>query len=182
MKIWSGSVASGSPVHTLTAMRFGGSWSVTAPALGDGTYTARAEQLDMAANVGVSAASTFTVEPPDLTVEGAALRAPARIRLASALRRGVPARVVCGEPCTARLRLLLAARSARRLGIARSVVVGRRSVRLTAPGSKRVRVRFSDRARRELAAARSVHLTLRAAISDDAGNRRTLGRRVTLRR
>jgi subtilisin-like proprotein convertase family protein len=203
VKIWSGSIASGSPVHTLATMRFGGSWSMTAPALGDGTYTARAEQSDVAGNLGVSAPSTFTVdtvaEPPadqpatllplppigqlpDLTVEGAALGAPARVRLANALRRGVPARVVCGEPCTARLRLLLAARLARRLGIARSVVVGRGSARLTAPGSRRVRVRFSDRARRELARARSVRLALRAAITDAAGNRRTLSRRVTLRR
>jgi hypothetical protein len=203
VKIWSGSIASGSPLHTLTTIRFGGSWSMTAPALGDGTYTARAEQSDVAANVGVSAASTFTVDTvaelpavqpatplplpsieqlPDLTVEGAALSAPARLRLASALRRGVPARVACGEPCTARLRLLLATRLARRLGIARSVVVGRGSARLTAPGSRRVRVRFSDRARRELARARSVRLALRAVISDAAGNRRTLTRRVTLRR
>jgi hypothetical protein len=43
VKIWAGSIASGTPVHTLTTMRFGGSWSVTAPALGDGTYTARVE-------------------------------------------------------------------------------------------------------------------------------------------
>jgi hypothetical protein len=204
VKIWSGSIASGSPLHTLITMRFGGSWSVTAPALGDGTYTARAEQSDVVANLGVSAPSTFTVDtvpelpadqpsipppsPPigqlsaDLTVEGAALGAPARLRLARALRRGVPARVVCGEPCTARLRLLLAARLARRLGIARSVVVGRASARLTAPGSKRVRVRFSERARRELAPVRSVRLAMRAVISDVADNRRTLTRTVTLRR
>jgi subtilisin-like proprotein convertase family protein len=203
VKIWSGSTASGSPLHTLVTMRFGGSWSTTAPALADGIYTARAEQSDAAGNLGMSAPSTFTVDTltapaadqpatplppapieqlPDLTVEGAALGSPSRVRLADALRRGVPARVACDEPCTARLRLLLAARVARRLGIARSVVVGRRSVRLTAPGSKRVRVRFSDRARRELRRARSIRLTLRATITDAAGNRRTLSRRVTLRR
>jgi hypothetical protein len=203
VKIWSGSIASGSPVHTLTTIRFGGSWSMTAPALGDGTYAARVEQADVAANLGMSAPSTFTVDTvaeqpagqpatplplppieqlPDLTVEGAALGAPARLRLARALRRGVPARVACGEPCTARLRLLLAARPARRLGIARSVVVGRGATRLTAPGSKRVRVRFSEKARRGLARARSVRLALRAVITDAAGNRRTLSRRVTLRR
>jgi hypothetical protein len=45
-----------------------------------------------------------------------------------------------------------------------------------------VRVRFSDRARRELAPVRSVRLALRAVITDAAGNRRTLSRRVTLRR
>jgi subtilisin-like proprotein convertase family protein len=203
VKIWSGSIASGSPVHALTTMRFGGSWSMTAPALADGTYTARAEQSDVAGNLGESAPTTFTVdtvaEPPtdqpaiplpspaieplpDLTVEGAALSTPARLRLARALRRGVPARVMCGEPCTARLRLLLAAPLARRLGIARSVIVGRGSTRLTAPGSRRVRVRLSAKARRELAPARSVRLALRAVITDAAGNRRTLTRRVTLRR
>jgi hypothetical protein len=89
---------------------------------------------------------------------------------------------VCGEPCTARLRLLVATRLARRLGIASSIVVGRGSARLTAPGSRRVRVRFSEKARRKLAPARSVRLALRAAITDAAGNRRTFTRRVTLRR
>jgi subtilisin-like proprotein convertase family protein len=203
VKIWSGSIASGSPMHTLTTVRFGGSWSMTAPALGDRTYTARAEQSDVAANLGVSAPSTFTIDtvaeppgnnepaaplplppigqPPDLSVEGAALSAPTRVRLARALRRGVPARVSCGEPYTARLRLLLAARPASRLGIVRRVV-GRATVRLTAPGSRRVRVRFSKKARPGLAQARSVRLALRAAFTDAAGNRRTLSRRVTLRR
>jgi hypothetical protein len=203
VKIWSGTGTSGSLLHTLVVARSDGSWSITAPALADGTYTARAEQSDLAGNPGESAPSTFTVdavaEPPadqpttplllspvgqlpDLTVAGAGLGAPARLRLASALRRGVPARVVCGEPCTARLRLLVATRLARRLGIASSVVVGRGSARLTAPGSRRMRVRFSERARRGLRSARSVRLTLRAVITDAAGNRRTLSRRVTLRR
>jgi hypothetical protein len=45
-----------------------------------------------------------------------------------------------------------------------------------------VRVRFSARARRRLANVRSVRLALRAVITDAAGNRRTLTRRVTLRR
>ena len=203
VKIWSGTGTSGSPLHTLVVTRSGGSWSTDAPALADGTYTAQAEQSDSASNTGLSAANTFTVaavaEPPadqpttplllppvgllpDLTVAGAGLGTPARLRLASALRRGVPARVVCGEPCTARLRLLVATRLARRLGIASSVVVGRSSARLTAPGSRRVRVRFSEKARRGLRSARSVRLTLRAVITDAAGNRRTLSRRVTLRR
>ncbi|HEX6651402.1 MAG TPA: Ig-like domain-containing protein [Thermoleophilaceae bacterium] len=188
VKIWAGSDASGQPFHTLVAMRFGGSWSVTAPALGDGTYTARAEQSDAAGNLGVSAPSTFTVDtvtpppPPDITVEGAALRVRAHLRLVRALRRGVPVRVLCGEPCAARLRLLLAARDARRLGVARSVVVGRGSARLAAPGSKRVRVRFSRKARRALAPASSARIAVRAVIADAAGNRRALTRRVTLLR
>jgi subtilisin-like proprotein convertase family protein len=186
VKIWPGSAPSGAPLHTLVAMRFGGSWSATAPALADGIYTARAEQSDAAGNLGVSAPSTFTVDavpeppPPDLTVEGAAIRAPARLLLARALRRGVPVRVTCGEPCTARLRLLVAARTARRLGIARSAVVGRASAQLAAPGSRRVRVHFSDRTRRKLARARSLRLVVRAVITDVAGNRRTLSRTVTL--
>jgi CheY-like chemotaxis protein len=57
-----------------------------------------------------------------------------------------------------------------------------RSTRLTAPGSRRMRVCFSEKARRGLAPARSVGLALRAVITDAAGNRRTLSRRVTLRR
>ena len=92
-------------------MDFGGSWSVTAAALGDGIYAARAEQSDVAGNLGVSAPSTFTVDtvaepladqpsirppsppigqlPADLTVEGAALGAPARLRAGSSRGRAL---------------------------------------------------------------------------------------------
>ena len=63
VKIYSGSGISGSPVQTLTATASGGRWSVAATTpLGDGTYTARAEQSDSAGNTGTSGPATFSIE------------------------------------------------------------------------------------------------------------------------
>ena len=42
----------------------GGAWSVSAASLADGTYTARARQIDAAGNSGTSDAHTFTVAVP----------------------------------------------------------------------------------------------------------------------
>src|SRR5207244_10092419 len=62
VNVYAGTSASGSPVQTLPAIQSGASWTVTAsPALGEGTYTARAQQSDLAGNVGFSSPSTFSV-------------------------------------------------------------------------------------------------------------------------
>ncbi len=62
LKIYSGKSATGTPVQTLTAMPSGGSWSSTATALQDGTYTARAQQSDAAGNTGTSSDRTFILD------------------------------------------------------------------------------------------------------------------------
>ena len=62
VRLYAGAGATGDPVQTLTARRSGAAWSVTAPVLSSGTYTARVEQRDAADNTGSSAASTFTVD------------------------------------------------------------------------------------------------------------------------
>ncbi|HXP36436.1 MAG TPA: Ig-like domain-containing protein, partial [Solirubrobacteraceae bacterium] len=64
LKVWRGTSASGTLVTSVSAPESAGLWSV-APiaALPEGTYTAQAEQADVANNPpGVSAASTFTVD------------------------------------------------------------------------------------------------------------------------
>ena len=62
VKVYPGSTPSGNPVQTLTTTRSGNQWSVTATtALGNGTYTARAEQQDAAGNTGLSAPRIFRV-------------------------------------------------------------------------------------------------------------------------
>lgn len=67
VKIYSGSSATGTPVQTATAVRSGASWDVdTSLPLAVGTYTARAEQSDVAGNIGFSSANTFTVTNPGL--------------------------------------------------------------------------------------------------------------------
>jgi hypothetical protein len=74
IKVYSGAGTGGALVQTRTATRAGdGTYSVdAAPELPPGTYTAQAEQLDSAANMGFSGANTFTIEagpppPPDTT-------------------------------------------------------------------------------------------------------------------
>jgi hypothetical protein len=62
LKVYSGTDTSGTLVQTLSGSVSGGSWSVDATsALADGTYTARAQQLDAAGNTGFSSANTFAV-------------------------------------------------------------------------------------------------------------------------
>ena len=72
VKLWSGSSASGAPAQTATvAIDSGGYWTLDAsPALADGTYTVRAEQLDDAGNLGLSRAHTFQVDStaPDTSI------------------------------------------------------------------------------------------------------------------
>jgi Bacterial Ig-like domain/Calcineurin-like phosphoesterase len=62
VRVFSGPLASGSALHTLTATRSATSWSVDAPALADGTYTARVAQSDSGGHTRFSAAHTFTVD------------------------------------------------------------------------------------------------------------------------
>jgi hypothetical protein len=66
VRIWPGSSASGAPLQTRTTSRdaVSGAYSMSADALADGTYTARAEQSDSAGNVGQSSILTFTVAGP----------------------------------------------------------------------------------------------------------------------
>jgi hypothetical protein len=64
VKVYDGPDTTGTLVQTVTATRgAGGAYSAEATeALAAGSYTAQAEQLDVAENVGTSAATAFTVE------------------------------------------------------------------------------------------------------------------------
>jgi hypothetical protein len=64
LKVWKGTSASGTLVESASAPEGAGLWSLgPVAALPEGTYTAQAEQADVASNPpGVSAASTFTVD------------------------------------------------------------------------------------------------------------------------
>src|SRR6478752_2163027 len=70
VNVYEGGSASGTPVRTLSVTPTGGAWSTSVgPALGDGTYTAQAEQADEAGSTGKSATSTFTVDTTKPTVQ-----------------------------------------------------------------------------------------------------------------
>jgi hypothetical protein len=67
VNIYAGSSASGSPITTFTttANASTGAYSAPVPAgtpLGQGTYTVQTTQSDLAGNIGLSAADTFTVD------------------------------------------------------------------------------------------------------------------------
>ena len=67
VRVYGGGAALGTPVQTLTTTAVGATWSATASApLGNGQYTAQAEQDDSAGNRGLSTPTTFTVDttPP----------------------------------------------------------------------------------------------------------------------
>jgi hypothetical protein len=72
VKLWNGSTTSGDPAQSASAsVDSGGYWTLDAsPALADGTYTVRAEQLDDAGNLGLSRAQTFRVDAtaPETTI------------------------------------------------------------------------------------------------------------------
>jgi large repetitive protein len=61
IRIYGGSTPTGPALQTLTAPVQSGAFAVDAAPLQAGTYTTQAEQTDSAGNIGVSAASTFTV-------------------------------------------------------------------------------------------------------------------------
>lgn len=63
VQLFGGTSAAGTPVQTRSATAgIGGSWSVDATALAQGTYTAVARQSDSAGNSGTSAPVTFAVD------------------------------------------------------------------------------------------------------------------------
>jgi hypothetical protein len=71
VKIYNGTGIAGAIAQTLTTTQAGGSWSVTAATLPQGTYTAQAQQTDTAGNTGASSANTFTIDttaPPLPTI------------------------------------------------------------------------------------------------------------------
>jgi large repetitive protein len=75
LKVYAGGTPTGTPLQILTAARQGnGAYTIDAAALAAGTYTAQAEQLDVAGNRGVSSPATFTI---DTTVPVVTLTQPA---------------------------------------------------------------------------------------------------------
>ena len=145
---------------------------------------------------GTGSGGTGTT-PNDTTAPQAELRISASQRLARVRSRGLAATVGCSEACTATIELLVDKRTAGRLRIARNqradlpqvisaagrtVVIGRGTGRLDAPGTRGITARLTRRARARLGRVRSLALTVRLTVTDRAGNRRIVTRRLTVRR
>jgi subtilisin family serine protease len=130
-----------------------------------------------------SAPAPLVVASGDLRAPRLALGAARSARLGLALRRGLSVRVRCSEACSARVRLVADARTARRLRLGRrAVTLARASVRLRRGGTRRVVVRPGRSARRALARMRRTSLLVLVTARDAAGNRTGARRVVTLRR
>jgi subtilisin-like proprotein convertase family protein len=212
VKVWSGTLAAGLPAQTLVVPRDPGSgaWTASPAAMGDGTWTVRAEQSDAVGNIGMSAPVTFGIDTtaPDFAI------APAEERLSDAVAGRLTVLAGCASACRVSAKLTAPATTARRLGLtagarasaqagrggladaraatrgsaaARSVLLGSSSARVSANRARALRVRLSRRARRALRGARPLKATLSVHVS--AGGRAvslrrsiTLHRRVGLRR
>lgn len=70
LNVYSGGAASGNPVQSVTVPSSGAAWSATlGSGLALGTYTAQAQQSDVVGDVGSSAAVTFSVTAPAVTLD-----------------------------------------------------------------------------------------------------------------
>jgi hypothetical protein len=135
---------------------------------------------------GGAGAGAGAVAPPDLPPE-VTLFFSRSYRIAVVRRRGMRGRARCNEACTISFRLLMARRTARRLGIVsqgrRPVTIGRGRLALASAGTGRVTVRLTRKAKSRLRRARRVSVFLRATATDVARNSRTAPtKRITLRR
>jgi hypothetical protein len=95
----------------------------------------------------------------------------ARAKIARLLRKGLAVTARCSEACSFTIALLL-----------RKKTVGRKTGRLTAPGSKKLTVKLTKKAAKQLRKAKKVQLTVKLTAKDAAGNAATKSRKVTVRR
>ena len=131
---------------------------------------------DVALQAGANVADTAA---PRLT-----LRLAKRQRL-RALGRTLIVAVRCSEACAVSADLVLSAKVARRVGLARgrsSVVIGRGSVRMAGATRSYVFVDLGAAVVRRLVRKRRVPALLRIAAEDGGGNRRVRTRKLELRR
>jgi hypothetical protein len=99
-----------------------------------------------------------------------------------AVKAGLVVRLRCSEACAATVELLVDRRTARRLRLGRSRVLGTGSARLRGAGTTYAFVRFDRRARRALFKRANLRSKLAAGAVDDAGNHRTVSRRIAFGR
>lgn len=106
----------------------------------------------------------------------------ARTHRFEAIRSGLVVPLRCSEACSATARLTIGSVRARALRLPRSGTVARGTAQVGAAGSTYAFVRFTRAARSRLLRGGAKRATLRITVVDRAQNRRTVTRRVTLRR
>jgi hypothetical protein len=160
--------------------------SPTTTATTSPTTTATTSPTTTATSSPTTTPTATPSPPPDTTPPAFALRALKDQKLRAVRRKGLKLRAQCDETCTARVRLLVSRKTARRTGIKRKakgpVRVGKRTVTLAAGKRKTFAVKLSRKAKRRLRGVRKVKFTIRATARDAAGNASELTRTATVRR
>ena len=98
------------------------------------------------------------------------------------IKAGVTVPVRCSHRCAIAARLTVDARTARKLRMGRTTLLGRGSAGLEATGSTFVFVKLTSSATSHIRRRGSVRATLRLTVTDDGGHRRVVTRRLTIRR
>jgi hypothetical protein len=147
------------------------------PNVTPGTTTTTTTGAATAPGGGASTTSAASSSPPAPTL------AVSRQRRASVLRNGLRIVVGCSTGCSIVASLAADANAAKRLHLTGRKPIGLARARraLTAPGTVKLVLRLSRRARIALARTRSVTLRLRVVVTDSAGVRHVLTRRVRIR-
>ena len=132
--------------------------------------------------VAENALGTFTGGDRFLVTEDDVTRPVFRLRTVRSARRshGIPARVRCDEACRVSATVTIDRRTARRLGVPRTLARGRLSVR--AETTKAMRVRLPRAIRAKLARARTLRATVAWRAADEFGNTTRITRKLALRR
>ena len=116
----------------------------------------------------------------DTTAPSATVAATHR-RLRTLIRTGLPVAVRCGEDCRVRVRLVVSAATARRLGLKPGKPLARAGSPSLGRGLRFV-LRPGSEPRRRLRAMRTLRAKVVVTVTDAAGNADRVTRRLTLRR
>lgn len=104
------------------------------------------------------------------------------LALGKALRKGFFFRFTSDQAGGVSAKAVISKKAARKLGLARTVTVARGSKKLRSAGTVKVKMRFTRKAKRRLRRARKVKLVLKATFKDAAGRKRSVRRKLTLKR
>jgi subtilisin-like proprotein convertase family protein len=171
--LWRGTLAAGSPAQVLAVPRdpATGAWSTRPAALGDGSWTARAQQRDAIGHTGVSPPVTFTVNTADKTAPDYAV-VPVQSDRSEARANRLTVLAGCGSACRVSAELRVARQ--------RGPVLGRARATLAAQRSRAIRVNLTRTGRAALRRASTLKAKLRVTV-DGAGAPLTLNQSIVLR-
>jgi Thrombospondin type 3 repeat len=105
-----------------------------------------------------------------------------RVQRLPEIQAGVTVPVRCSHRCAISARLTVNARTARKLRMGKTTLLGRGSAGLDQSGMTFVFVHLTKAATSRIARTGSVKATLRLTVTDDGGHRKVVTRRLTIRR